>query len=140
VTAPVLSASEARIAVDGVTAIDRLTLETKGDHVVVAGDARALFAAITGVPLADPAADDGLPGEAYVTAGTLTLAGAAVAQRAHLRVMGAAPLDPPLPPRWTAEEYVAWGARLAGETPPAARELADARSAWRRWCRPSGAR
>src|SRR5699024_3666922 len=99
---PLLAASEARIAVDGVTAIDRLTLATEGDHVLVAGDTRALFAAITGVPLADPAApegDDGaLPGEAFVVAGTLSVAGHSVAERAHLATIGAAPLDPPLPP------------------------------------------
>jgi ABC-2 type transport system ATP-binding protein len=129
-TTPLLAAHEARIAVDGVTAIDRLTLETKGDHVLVAGDTRALFAAITGIPLADPAVAEGeegeLPGEAFVVAGTLALAGCSVAARAHVASMGAAPLDPPLPPRWTVEEYVAWGAQLAGTPPGAARELAAA--------------
>ncbi|APR84002.1 Molybdenum transport ATP-binding protein ModC [Minicystis rosea] len=127
--APLLAASEARIAVDGVTAIDRLTLETKGDHVVLAGDVTALFAAITGVPLADPRAGEAeegeLPGEAYVVAGTLALAGRSVADRAHVPAMGAAPLDPPLPPGWTAEEYVAWGARLGGAAQSTARELAQ---------------
>lgn len=126
--ATVISATDARIAVDGVTAIDRLTLETRGDHVLCAGDTRALFAAITGVPLADPAAegDEALAGEAYVVAGALALAGRSVVDRAHVASMGAAPLDPPLPPRWTAEAYVAWGARLAGASAGTARELAQA--------------
>jgi ABC-2 type transport system ATP-binding protein len=111
----VLEAEEARVAVDGVTAIDRLTLTTSGDHVLVGGDARALFAAITGVPLADPEADEGaLPGEAFVVAGALRLVGRSVGERAHVAVMGAAPLDPPMPGRWTAAGYVRWGARLAG--------------------------
>ncbi|MFT3773898.1 MAG: ABC transporter ATP-binding protein [Minicystis sp.] len=129
-TVPLLAATEARIAVDGVTAVDRLTLATTGDHVLLAGDTRALFAAITGVPLADPTKPEDeegeLPGEAYVAAGTLTLVGRSVGDRAHLAVMGAAPLDPPLPPRWTVEEYVTWGARLAGASRWTARDLAKA--------------
>ena len=133
---PVLAASEARIAVDGVTAIERLTLTTTGDHVIIAGDPRALFAAITGVPVSSSGSrraaggsgeDDGeLPGEAYVVAGTLALVGHSVADGAHVTVMGAAPLDPPLPPRWTAEAYVAWGARLAGVSRGSAGDFARA--------------
>ena len=137
-----LVAEEARIAVDGVVAIDRLSLSTIGDHVLFAGDPAALFAALTGVPLssrrgARPALtskaaraatiddlDEELPGEAYVVAGSLRLAGHSVAESAHVGVIGAAPLDPPLPPGWTAEEYVAWGARLAGAPRRSARDLA----------------
>lgn len=123
-----LSAEGARIAVDGVTAVDGLTLETRGDHVAIAGDPRALMAAITGVPLADPTAEDdgGPPGEALLVAGRLALAGRDVGGRAHLSAMGAAPLDPPLPPGLTAHDYVAWGARLGGASKGAARDLAEA--------------
>ncbi len=141
---PLLVAEEARIAVDGVVAIDRLSLSTIGDHVLFAGDPAALFAALTGVPLssrrgarpvltgkaaraATASADDfdeELPGEAYVVAGALRLAGHSVAESAHVAFMGAAPLDPPLPPGWTAEEYVAWGARLAGAPRRSAGDLA----------------
>src|SRR5262249_35726066 len=64
-----------------------------------------------------------MPGEAYVVAGTLLLAGRSVADAAHVAVVGAAPLDPPLPPQWTAEEYVTWSARLAGVSGRDAREL-----------------
>lgn len=121
----VLIAEEARVAVDGVTAIDRLTLTTAGDHVLLGGDARALLGAITGVPIADPQADEGeLPGEAYVVAGSLRLAGRSVAERAHVAAMGAAPLDPPMPGAWTAEAYVRWGARLTGATKGDAADLA----------------
>jgi len=128
-------AHEARVAVDGVVAVDRLSLVTAGDRVVLAGDAGALLAAITGAPRVagggarvavggmDGAA---LPGEASVVAGTLLLAGKSVAEGAHVRSMGAAPLDPPLPPRWTAEAYVTWSARLGGASRGEARALAAA--------------
>jgi ABC-2 type transport system ATP-binding protein len=135
--APLIDATDVRIAVDGVVAIERLTLKTRGDRVLLAGDPSALIAAITGAPLSSRAsahaaspqasgvsADEELPGEANVTSGTLLLAGRNVAEGAHAAVMGAAPLDPPLPPGWTAEEYVTWGARLGGAPRRAARELA----------------
>src|SRR6185437_10691627 len=87
-------AHEARVAVDGVVAVDRLSVVTAGDRVVLAGDAGALLAAITGAPRVagggariavggmDGAA---LPGEASVVAGTLLLAGKSVAEGAHVR-------------------------------------------------------
>ena len=132
---PVLEARDARIAVDGVIAVDRLSLRTAGDRVILAGDPGALLAALTGVPrsaagggrvASAPGDEAELPGEAYVVAGELLLAGRSVAENAHAAVMGAAALDPPLPPRWTAEEYVRWGARLAGVSPGDARDLAAA--------------
>jgi ABC-2 type transport system ATP-binding protein len=132
-TEPLLVAEEARIAVDGVVAIDRLTLVAPGDRVVLAGAPGALLAALTGVPRsaaggARTARGEGeaLPGEASVVAGSLHLAGRSVAEGAHVAVMGAAPLDPPLPARWTVEEYVVWSARIAGVTSRAARDLAAA--------------
>src|SRR5262249_31947665 len=67
--------------------------------------------------------DDELPSEAYVIAGSLLVAGRDVAAGAHTQAIGAALLDPPLPPSWSAEEYVAWGARLGGASRRAAREL-----------------
>jgi ABC-type multidrug transport system ATPase subunit len=67
-----------------------------------------------------------MPGELYVVGGTLLLAGKSVAEAAHVAIMGAATLDPPLPPRWTVQEYVEWGARLAGAPRGEARELAAA--------------
>ena len=137
---PLLEARDARIAVDDVIAVERLTCATRGDRVLCAGDTQALLAALTGVPLhvgrgaapAGPAASHDLPGdgeppgEARVVAGTLTLAGRDVASGAHRALCGAAPLDPPLPPSWTAEAYVAWSARLGGAPARAARDLASA--------------
>jgi len=134
-SAPLLEAHEARVAVDGVIAVDKLSLVTAGDRVILAGDAGALLGAITGVPraaggharvAAADADDAALPGEASVVAGTLLLAGKSVADGAHLATMGAAALDPPLPPRWTAEAYVAWSARLGGAPRGDARALAAA--------------
>jgi ABC-2 type transport system ATP-binding protein len=123
---PLLEARDVRIAVDDVVAVERLSCATRGDRVLCAGDARPLFAAVTGVPLLargrrEP---DEPPGEARVVAGSLALAGRDVAHGAHRAIAGAAPLDPPLPPRWTAEAYVAWSARLGGATTRPARALA----------------
>lgn len=143
--APVLVAAEARVAVDGVVAIDHLTLSTKGDRVLFAGDVAALFGAISQVPLsarlgagalapvlegraraqAREGDDEALEGEAAVVSGSLRLAGREVAEGAQVPIMGAAPLDPPLPPGWSADEYVAWGARLAGATAREASALAE---------------
>jgi ABC-2 type transport system ATP-binding protein len=130
---PLLEAREARIAVDGVVAVESLTLAATGDRVVFAGDAGALFAAISGVPRSAGGGgrvpgtggpgDGEMPGEAYVVAGTLLVAGKSVAEGAHVAVSGVAPLDPPLPPAWTVEAYVGWGARLAGLSRGAARAL-----------------
>lgn len=133
---PLLDAHAARIAVDDVVALDGITATTRGDRVLCAGDTGALFAALTGVPLsasrrppaaaAAAAVDDALdaPGEARVVAGRLAIAGRDVTRGAHRAACGVAPLDPPLPLAWTADAYVGWSARLAGETARAAAELA----------------
>ncbi|AUX48103.1 ABC transporter ATP-binding protein [Sorangium cellulosum] len=133
---PLLEARAARVAVDDVVAIDALTVETRGDRVLCAGDTGALFAALTGIPLsaarrpAPPASADDIldeaPGEARVVAGRLAVAGRDVGGFAQRAASGAAPLDPPLPLAWTAEAYVAWSARLAGASARAAAELAPA--------------
>jgi ABC-2 type transport system ATP-binding protein len=132
--APLLEAHEVRITIDDVVAVERLSLVTSGDRVVLAGDPHALLSVILGVPsaaagteraggsLADD--DPGPLGEAHVVAGTLLLAGHRVATCSHVAITGAASLDPPLPPSWTAEQYVAWGARLAGATAKEAGGLA----------------
>jgi ABC-2 type transport system ATP-binding protein len=146
VSAPCLCEAEgARVAVDGVTAIDALSFATAGDRALFVGDAAALFAAIGGVPLGAraptiagrssdprwvPAApepdEDALPGEARVVGGALRVAGRDVARGDHRAGVGVAPVDVPLPPTWTPVEYVAWSARLAGASSRAAPELARA--------------
>jgi len=139
-TEPLLRARDARIAVDDVVAMDRLTFDAPGDRVLLAGEVSELVAVLTGVPLAARARRDvseELPGEARVVGGSLFVAGRSVGS--HLAasgdakgrsiagagvVCGTAPLDPPLPADWTAEDYVAWSARLSGASARAARELA----------------
>lgn len=124
---PVLHAEDARITIDDVVAIDHLTARSRGDRVLCTGEAEALFAALTAVPLrarAAPRTDEDLPGQPHVTAGSLFVAGKDVATNAHLALVGVAPLDPPLPPRFTAHEYVTWSARLAGFSLRVARDLA----------------
>jgi ABC-2 type transport system ATP-binding protein len=49
VTATLLVARAARIAVDDVVAIPELTLETRGNRLVVAGHASPLLCALTGI-------------------------------------------------------------------------------------------
>src|SRR5262249_21927210 len=96
-----------------------------------AGDTTALFAAILNCPVrrthaARPPDEPDEQGEATVASGKLLVAGRDVAQGDHLTSIGAAPLDPPLPASWTAEEYVGLSARLGGMRRRAARDLAEA--------------
>jgi len=123
----VLHAEDARIAVDDVVAIEKLTVRTRGDRVLCAGDTEVLFALLTGVPLRSRSrlvSEDDMPGEASVMAGSLFLGGRDVGKREHFDIVGAAPVDVPLPAKMTALDYVTWSARLAGESPRHARELA----------------
>ena len=91
-----LYVDDVRIDVDGVPACEGLTLETTGSRAIVVGAPRVLFEAVTGLrPIAR---------------GTVLVNGAAPSPK----TCAAAPLDPPLPPKWKALEYVTWSARLAG--------------------------
>lgn len=123
----VLHAEDARIAVDDVIATEKLTIRTRGDRVLCAGDTEVLFAALTGVSLRSRAhsfTEDDLPGEASVVSGALFVAGHDVGKREHFDIVGAAPVDAPLPPKMSVLEYVTWSARLAGESARHARDLA----------------
>ncbi|WP_394825226.1 hypothetical protein [Pendulispora albinea] len=95
-----LQAQNVRIDEHEAPAIDGLSLATQGHHVVVLGAPRALFEAASG--MLDPARGElflqGIPCRTALETG---------------RVAGA-PLDPPLPPKWTARRYIEWSARLAG--------------------------
>ena len=117
-------ANGARVTIDDAVAFPALTFRSTGHLVVVAGETSALFALLTSVPLAAARADEGpLLGEARVAAGSMFIAGRSVADGAHSAIVGAASLDPPLPP-WTVREHVTWSARLAGIPKRAAAELA----------------
>src|SRR5258706_5246034 len=112
--APLLSARDLRVDVDGAVAVEGASLETRGNSVAIVGDGYGLLRAIAG--------------EAEVRAGSLQIQGLDVSRGEQLRpsALGMAPLDPPLPPRWTAPEYLVWGARLAGMSRTSAKESADA--------------
>jgi ABC-2 type transport system ATP-binding protein len=100
--APLLAADDLRIDVGDAIAIERATFASRGNSVALLGDEHGILSALAGA--------------AKIRAGHLAVLGMDVASGAHLvsnRVAIAA-LDPPLPPRWTALEYLTWGARLAG--------------------------
>src|ERR1700722_1964053 len=95
-----LSASSVRVDVDGVPALDGLSLATTGDKVLVLGAARALFEAAAGLR--------------SVLRGDLGVDGRPPKEAAREAAVACAPLDPPLPGRWTLMQYVHWSARLVG--------------------------
>jgi ABC-2 type transport system ATP-binding protein len=112
--APLLAARDLRVDADGAVVVEGATFETRGNAVAVVGDGYGLLRAIAG--------------EAAVRSGSLVVDGLDVSRREQLRpsALGLAPLDPPLPPKWTAREYLVWGSRLAGMSRAEARESAVA--------------
>jgi len=82
-----------------VPAIDGLSLATKTERALVLGAPRALFLATCAQ----------LP----VARGKLTIRGQAPEAAVRGKLVAGAPLDPPLPPKWTPLEYATWSARLA---------------------------
>lgn len=110
-----VAASELRVDVNGSAVLDGITLTSTGEWVLVLGAPRAFFEAAAGLRA--------------VVRGTLRIAGVAAADAARTGVATGAPLDPPLPPRWTVREYVTWSARLSGHGRDAAgAQAADALS------------
>jgi ABC-type multidrug transport system ATPase subunit len=107
---PTLASSHLRVDVGGVPAIDGLTLASTGDHVLVLGAARALFEAAAGLR--------------RVSRGVLLIEGMMPSEAIRARVAACAPLDPPLPGKWTILQYAAWSARLAGHDRATAAALA----------------
>jgi ABC-2 type transport system ATP-binding protein len=107
---PLLHVEDLRVDVDGVPACDGLTARTTGDRVVILGAPRALFEATCG--------------RRPVVRGMLRVRGSAADVAVREGIVAGAPLDPPLPPKWTALEYVTWSSRLAGHTASDARTLA----------------
>ena len=105
-----LMTSALRVDVGGHPAIDGLSFETTGGWVLVLGASRALFQAAAGLrPSArgEVRVEGALPGDAVADG-----------------VCAVAPLDPPLPPRWTVAQYATWSARLGGNRSAAARAMA----------------
>jgi ABC-type Na+ transport system ATPase subunit NatA len=99
---PLLRARDLRIDIDGAAQVESATFESRGASLALLGDGQALISAVAG--------------RADIRAGLLEIEGLDVGGRAQLRAgtVGLAPLDPPLPPKWTVREYLVWGARLAG--------------------------
>ena len=100
--APLFEATRVRIDVQGAPALDGLSLATTGDRVLVLGAARALFEAASGVrvPVRGGVCVLGVPA-------AIALRGGGIA---------CAPRDPPVPPKWSAREYVVRAARLYGNS------------------------
>ena len=108
--APLLEIEDLRVDVDGVPACDGLTLQTRGERVLVLGAPRVVFEATCGLR--------------PVMRGRLHVRGLAAEAAVRGAILAGAPLDPPLPPKWTALEYITWSARLAGRSSSDARSLA----------------
>lgn len=107
----IVTASDLRIDVGGVPAIDGMTLATTGDRVLVLGAARALF--------------QGAAGLRALARGQLHVEGLAPVEAIRAGRASCAPLDPPMPPTWTLFQYVKWSARLAGHSRGTATGLAE---------------
>lgn len=109
-TEALVFAEDLRLDVDGVPACDGLTLAATGDRVLVLGAPHALFEATCGLR--------------PVVRGALRVRGADASSAAREGIVAGAPLDPPLPPKWTVLDYVTWSSRLAGHSAADARTLA----------------
>jgi ABC-type multidrug transport system ATPase subunit len=107
---PVLAATSLRVDTAGVPALDGLSFATTGERVLLLGAARAFFEAAAGLRA--------------VTRGELRVEGTAPIDAVRSGLAACAPLDPPLPPRWTVAQYATWSARLAGHARAAAASLA----------------
>ncbi len=108
---PLVACEHLRVDVEGVPAIDGLTLRAHAAHLLLLGAHRAIFDALTGV--------------ASIARGALRIRGVEPASATKQRLVAGAPLDPPLPPRWTLREYVVWSARLSGLVASDAAKNAD---------------
>lgn len=106
---PLLETSALRVDVAGVTAIDGLTLTSTGEWVLVLGAARALFEAAAGLR--------------SVERGSIRIEGQAPIEAIRQGTAATAPLEPPLPPRWTPSEYARWSASLAGHKTGVAKSM-----------------
>jgi ABC-type multidrug transport system ATPase subunit len=109
----VLELEDVRVDVGGVPEVQNLSLRSDGPHVALLGPGHGVFEAVAGLR---PTAR-----------GTIKIAGDEPCAAVDAGKLASAALDPPLPPKWSALEYVTWGARLAGHDARAAN--ASARSA-----------
>jgi ABC-type multidrug transport system ATPase subunit len=101
VASPLLEIVRVRIDVAGVPAVDGLSAATTGDRVLVLGS-----------------------GARVPSHGELRLRGEAARSAVRAGSAAGAPLESPLPPKWTAREYVTWSARICGYAKKDAQSLA----------------
>lgn len=104
------SARELRVDERGAPAIDGLTVDTRGERVIILGAPRTLFDATSG--MRRPARGD------------LKIFGEAAAAALDANRLAGAQLDPPLPPTWSPFAYAEWSARLVGHPRADAQRLA----------------
>ena len=90
--------------------VENFTIETTGTNVAVVGAARALFEAACGVR--------------PITRGTLRVCGMTPRDALRTGAIASAPIDVPVPARWTVHEFARENARLAGQSKAAADKLA----------------
>ncbi len=100
--APLLELTRARVDVAGIPAVDDLSLASTSRSLVLLGGPNVLFEALSGMRTPSH--------------GEVRVRGAAAHAAARDGALAGAPLDPPLPPRWTLRQYATWSARLAGNS------------------------
>jgi ABC-type multidrug transport system ATPase subunit len=107
---PILAASSLRIDVAGVPTLDAFSVKSTGQSVLILGATHTLFEAAAGLRAIDR--------------GELLVVGLPPLDAVRSGACASAPLDPPLPRRWTPYAYATWSARLAGQPASSAREMA----------------
>lgn len=113
-TVTLLAAVGLRVAIDDVIATERFDLSTTGDRLLLVGDVSPLMALLLGMPTKQLEDEERPPvGWARIASGSLAVLGLDVTNGAYAAETGMAPLDPPLPPDWSAADYVTWSARLS---------------------------
>ncbi|MES1186037.1 MAG: hypothetical protein ABUL60_19650 [Myxococcales bacterium] len=105
-----LEAKAARIDLLGQPLLARLELKSDAERVALLGDWSALFSLLSG--------------EATLASGTLRIAGCPVPLGVEQGHIGLMRLDPLLPGAWSAEQFLASSAELAGTARKSARRLA----------------
>jgi ABC-type multidrug transport system ATPase subunit len=95
-----MEADNVRIDAGGLPVIEQLSVKTTGNNVVVLGAPRVLFEACAGTRA--------------VTSGALRLNGMSPQHAAAAGAVASAPMDVPVPGRWTLRDLVRENARLAG--------------------------
>ena len=107
---PTLEAKAARLDLFGRPLLARLELTSHAERLALLGDWSALFRLLSG--------------EAELAAGTLTIAGSPLPLGVEQGKVGLMRLDPLLPGTWSAEQFLASSAELAGTSAKSAAKLA----------------